>query len=274
MRRNFFVLLALLVAASMGLADSLYDQSIARLLERRFPEPTMSYLLVDPHTGNVVGSRWKELNRPIPMGSLVKPFTALAYGQSNRFQYPQSVCRGEADRCWYAPGHGRIGLRGAVAQSCNAYFRFLASNVDLVDMQRVVRRFGLHGLPAEARTSTLLGLGEDWKHVPLTLVRAYLELASRAAEPGVRELVGGMALSAHSGTGRGVGRPLSDTPALAKTGTAPCVHGAEWSGDGYVLALYPPDSPRWALLVQVHGAPGAKAAVVGDRMLRTILDGE
>jgi hypothetical protein len=274
MRKYFIALLALLAAALVSAAGSLYDQSMARLLEQRFADPEISYQLLDARTGRVVASRWEDPHRPRPLGSLVKPFTALAYGQAHRFHYPEYVCRGKANGCWYRRGHGRISMTRAVADSCNAYFRLLAAHVPAVDMQSVLRRFGLEGLPADAPAPALLGLGEDLKLDPLTLVHAYLELTSRRAEPGVPELVQGMALSAQNGTGRGVGRALSGAPVLVKTGTAPCVHEVEWSGDGYVLALYPPQSPRWALLVQVHGVPGAEAAVVGGRMLRTVLDGK
>ena len=44
-------------------------------------------------------------------------------------------------------------------------------------------------------------------------------------------------------------------------------------GDGYVIALYPAESPRLLLLVCVHGVPGAEAAVTVGRILRVATDG-
>ncbi len=273
MRKAILIAPALLMTALMVTAGSLYNQSIVQVLERHFPDSEISYLLVDARTRAVVGSRWANLDRPIPLGSLVKPFTAVAYGQSHDFRYPKYICRGEAGGCWYGPGHGRVGITQAVAHSCNAYFRELAKQVELAEVISVLHRFGLAGPPDNVPAPVLAGLGGEWKVEPAALVRAYLEMQSRASEPGTGELVRGMALSAQVGTGRGVGRAVRGA-ALVKTGTAPCVHEVKWSGDGYVLVLYPAEAPRLALLVQVHGKPGAEAAVIGGRMLRTILDGE
>lgn len=274
MRRNVFPWALLLAGVPALLAATLYDQSIARRLDERFPQKEISYLLLDARTGTVVAARWEAVDRPVPVGSLVKPFTAVAYGQANEFQYPEFVCRGSAGGCWYAPGHGRIGLTQAIAHSCNAYFRQLARRVDPAQARAVLDRFGLTGPPPAPSADTLIGLGEDWRIKPLSILDAYRELSSRAAEPGVRDVIRGMALSAQIGTGRGVGRALGGRAAWVKTGTAPCIHGVEWSGDGYALILYPANSPRLALLVRAHGKPGADTAVVAGQMLRAVLDGE
>ena len=82
-----------------------------------------------------------------------------------------------------------------------------------------------------------------------------------------------MALCAQSGTAKGVDRPLHGVAALAKTGTAPCVHEPPAPGDGYVLMLYPADQPRMAMLVRMHGVPGARTAELGGRMLNTVVNG-
>ena len=61
---------------------------------------------------------------------------------------------------------------------------------------------------------------------------------------------------------------------LAKTGTAPCSHSRKAPGDGYVAILYPAQSPRYVLLVQVHGVSGAVAAGTGSEMLAVIRNGK
>ncbi len=76
-----------------------------------------------PTTERVLDARWDDLERPLPFGSLIKPFTALAYADAHRFTYPTFTCRGSADGCWLPAGHGRVGIVDAVAGSCNAYFR-------------------------------------------------------------------------------------------------------------------------------------------------------
>ena len=270
--------------------ESLFPLAANQILDRRFPDENLSYLLVeiDAETKNVVSSRWAESGRPLPMGSLVKPFTALAFAGSHGLRYPEYVCRGKDGQCWYPPGHGRMDIANAVAYSCNAYFRSLASGLRRDEVQTVLDRFGINSLPTEITAATLIGLDKNWKVSPLAMVQAYLELAARAAEPGATELIRGMALSARMGTGKGVklgiggtlpgsipsGRLPSLAPLLAKTGTGPCTHGVEWSGDGYVLALYPMDAPRLALLVQVHGTSGAEAAKLGGRMLSALINGD
>jgi len=48
----------------------------------------LSYLLLDAHSGSILASNWRDANIPIPLGSLVKPFAALAYGEKHQFKYP------------------------------------------------------------------------------------------------------------------------------------------------------------------------------------------
>src|SRR5262245_48316373 len=80
-----------------------------------------AYLLLDATTRELLASRWDDMDRPLPVGSLIKPFTALAYAQGHAFTYPTFTCRGAADACWLTAGHGPIGIVDAVAGSCNAY---------------------------------------------------------------------------------------------------------------------------------------------------------
>ncbi len=68
-----------------------------------------------------------------------------------------------------------------------------------------------------------------------------------------------MKLAAESGTASAIGRN-----ALAKTGTAPCVAKRKHVGDGFTIVL---DS-RMAMLVRVHGVPGAEAAKSAALLLR------
>jgi cell division protein FtsI/penicillin-binding protein 2 len=274
MKKAVTCVLVIFLLSPSVFAVSLYEQWIARALEKRFTSPSISYLLLDAHTGRVVASRWEEPGRPVALGSLVKPFTALAYGQRHEFKYPEFVCTGVAGGCWLPRGHGRIGMRQAIAFSCNAYFRALAAQVRAEDVSQVMRRFGIESQRGEPGAPALVGLGDDWRISPEQVARGYCELASQSAEVGAIELIRGMALSAQAGTGSAVGRALAGAATLVKTGTAPCAHQGQAPGDGYVIALYPAESPRLALLVRVHGAPGAQAAVVGGQMLRAAVDGK
>jgi cell division protein FtsI/penicillin-binding protein 2 len=252
---------------------ALQQQSTARLLEQRFPEQSVSYLLLDAKSGDPIAARWENISQPVPMGSLLKPFTALAYGEAHSFHYPEYVCRGQAGGCWRPRGHGRVGITQAVAHSCNAYFRDLAAQVPAQDLSAVLARYGASASDQSESASAKIGVGTAWKISPLEMAHAYLALASRSGDPGAEDLAAGMSLSARLGTGSAVDNALGGNPARVKTGTAPCVHARRLPGDGYAVVLYPAESPRFLLLVQVHGVPGSKAAVTAGRMMRVVSDG-
>jgi len=262
---------AFILAVFACLPDSLYEQSLSRLLEQEFAEEDTAYLLLDVRTGRITAARWDAPEKAIPLGSLVKPFVALSYGATHGFQYPAYGCAGAASGCWLDSGHGTVGIREAIAHSCNAYFRRLAANLRAGDLEVVMRRFGVQAPKEDVGVDTLIGMGAGWRISPAALARAYCELASRSLEPGTRELLSGMALSALEGTGRKAGAALRGVSLLAKTGTAPCDHARKKPGDGYVLVLFPAEQPQLALLLQKHGSPGMEAAAAAGRLLRLIL---
>jgi cell division protein FtsI/penicillin-binding protein 2 len=250
--------------------NSLFAQSAAQLLQREFQNKEVSFLLLDARTGTVMASRWDHPEQPIPLGSLIKPFIALAYGEEHQFRYPAHVCKGESGGCWLPRGHGEIDIAAAVANSCNSYFRMLTANMTSADVVPFATRFGFEAPGPELSGPDLIGVGNRWLISPLHLARAYLELNRRRDQPGAREVIAGMAQSARQGTGSEVGRALRHSSALVKTGTAACTHHAHAPGDGFVVALAPAEQPEFLLMVRVHGVPGAKAAVAAGRMLSRI----
>ncbi len=227
--------------------------SLAPVLDRDFPDPALNYVLVDVRTREVLTARWPDLETPIPVGSLVKPFTALAFGGP----FPQVVC-----------GHGRLRFTDALAQSCNAYFLDLAARVDTNALAVVAAKYGISAPQAETAEARI-GLGTGWPVAPLALARAYAELATRSSEPRVAEILAGMEQAALSGTAKALGRGV-----MAKTGTAPCVADRRDAGDGFAVVLEPADAPRVVLLVRVHGVPGAQAAKSAALILRVVQTGK
>jgi cell division protein FtsI/penicillin-binding protein 2 len=245
-------------------AASLYEQSLVKLLEARFPDLQISYLFVKTSSSEILGARWPDAARPVAPGSLVKVFTALAYSDSHAGRFPEFVCRGKASNCWLPSGHGRIGIVEAIAHSCNAYFRTLAGKLGIDDVRAVAQRYGIEPPPESSTAEAFVGLGETWKVTPAALARAYGRLP---ADSGAAAVVKGMARSARVGTGSAAGF------GLVKTGTAPCVHRPHAPGDGFAIALYPEHEPQYALLIRVHGTTGSHAAEVAGRMLRLLKDG-
>jgi cell division protein FtsI/penicillin-binding protein 2 len=200
----------------------------------------------------------------------VKPFTALAYGETHENQFPSHTCRGEASGCWQVHPHGKLNLVSAIAVSCNSYFRALAENLTGEQLIPVAKRFGLDPPEPTLSGPPLMGLGDRWPIAPVKMARAYLELYHRRDQPVVREILAGMAQSARSGTGKGVGQALNHPDALVKTGTAPCTHPHPAPGDGFVIAMVPANQPELLLLVRVHSVPGATAAIAAGRMLHRL----
>ena len=247
---------------------SLFAQSAIQVLDHEFGDSRISFLLFDARSEVLLSSRWEDSSRPIPLGSLVKPFTALGYAEAHDFRYPKHVCKGEASGCWQAHAHGELDIVAAITVSCNSYFRALAANLNGEQLLRTTDRFGLEPPNPGLTGASLMGLGDQWPVSPLHMARAYLELYRRRDQPGVRELLTGMAQSAEHGTGAGVDRALKHADALVKTGTAPCTHLHPAPADGFVVALVPASQPEILLMIRVHGVAGAKAAFTAGRMLK------
>ena len=256
-----------LAAPAAGAGPELFGQSAARLFDREFPDPDISYLLLDAQSSALLASRWPAAERPIPLGSLVKPFAALAFAGHHDYRYPFYTCHGTAGGCWRPRPHGRMDITAALAFSCNAYFHRLALHLAAEDLQEVAARFDLDPPPPGLSVAGLFGGGSNWPVSPLRMARAFLELTRHPDEPGVREILRGLAGSARIGTAAAVDAALPRADAMAKTGTAPCSHLPRAPGDGFVVVLSPAAQPKLLLMLRLHGAPGSAAAVLAGRML-------
>ena len=248
--------------------DALFRRTVAQVLAREFPSPDVSYLLMEINSRSFIAKRWEGSDKKIPVGSMVKPFTATAYAETHGFVFPEFTCTPGA--CWYPQGHGKLGIVRAIALSCNAYFINLASKVNPTQVDALTRRFGLNGPGGTASPDAMAGRYGVWLESPEALVNAYAELLARREQPGVREIVQGLAMSAREGTGVGIANQRPKVAALAKTGTAPCTHADHAPGDGFVMMAWPAESPQYLLLVRQHANPGAHAAIVAGKMLKAL----
>ncbi len=280
-RRRMAAVLVAIAAATIGLQptsahpawpaspDALYATTAARVLSRDFSAPDVSYLLLELPTGAVIASQWDDSDKPIPVGSLVKPFTALAYAETHHFRFPRHTCAG-GGTCWRPRGHGAVDIVRATAVSCNAYFHYLAENVSTADVISVSHRLGLNGPDFDAGPDGMTGRNGAWRESPQAIAHAFAELLGRSSQPGVREIAEGMTGAARDGTAAAFSEGVPRLPVVAKTGTAPCTHARHAPGDGFVIAAWPASAPRYLLLVRQHGVPGARAAVLAARMLRAL----
>ena len=190
-RRTICVSLLLLLLAPLRAQEassSLYGQAASALLNRSFPSDRVEYLLLDLPTRQTLAMRWAHAELPIPVGSLLKPFVALAYGEVHvakyssapfsSSQFPVLQCRGRRDGCWRAAGHGSLALEQALAESCNAYFLALARDLSASSVgagsspnygfAAIDRVSASYGLPAPPRASSIAGSGEQ--RIPRMLI--------------------------------------------------------------------------------------------------------
>jgi cell division protein FtsI/penicillin-binding protein 2 len=268
MIRRFAALAPLAVVALLPLAaGSLSAGSFDRAIDRDFPQAGLSYLLLDVNSREVIATRWPDASRAISTGSLVKPFLMLAAIEAGAAP-ADLYCGGSKDRCWRPSGHGTLTLPLALAHSCNGIFLKRAARIPAPDLERICSRYGLPE-PGDDTPETRIGLGANWNIPPRALATAYLELLSRRDDPGVRQALDGLRNAARLGTAQGLG-----AAALAKTGTAPCANEQKrHAGDGFSLAMFPPEAPRYLLLVRVHGVPGAASAKVAGGIVRLVQNG-
>jgi hypothetical protein len=253
-------------ASATAQNSDLFAQSAQAVLEKasngRSGSSRLSWLLMDARTGQLLASQWSDADKPIPVGSLTKPFVALAYSRTH-IRFPRYICAGTSTGCWLPRGHGSLGLEQAPTFSCNSYFLQLAKETSLSSIHQVALDYGLPGAPARATPAELIGLDSSWRIAPLDLGRAYVRLAG---QPEIASIRDGMRRAALAGTARA----LAAEDAVAKTGTAQCISDCLASGDGLVVTLTPSESPRLLLLVRERGTTGAATAVMAARMLHAL----
>ena len=258
----FLLRLLLLISPDAAEAQSsLYSQSIQTAILRT--TPGLEVLVLDLRTHEILADTFAGPDTPMPVGSLLKPFIALAYGQSHGGVFPTIVCHGHPDRCWKDGGHGPITLTDAVAQSCNAYFLGLARELTPAGVASIPY---LPAPPPNAAPEALMGLTPDWEISPKRLAWAYAALLGSSATATQSAILAGMKSSAQRGTASGIGAHPGGV--LAKTGTAPCVdsHCAA-NGDGLVIAALPANHPTLLVLVRKRATNGATTAALAGRIL-------
>jgi hypothetical protein len=247
--------------------EEMFARVAAERLARGFATPGVSYLLYDMERERFIAAQWPQSREPVPVGSLVKPFTALAYAESHDYRFPSHRCQGGRS-CWLPRGHGNLGVAHAIGVSCNSYFVDLASQVSAAQVAAVTRSYGLNGPGENASPEAMVGMHGEWQESPESMVRAYALLLQRAYLPAIRELVDGMAEAARSGTAAALApRGLH---LLAKTGTSVCTHQHRATADGFVLVAWPAELPRYILLAREHGVTGAQCAALAGRMIRAL----
>ncbi|MFN8092013.1 MAG: hypothetical protein U0599_07310 [Vicinamibacteria bacterium] len=147
----------------------------------------------------------------LPVGSLAKPFVARAWAIAHPGRATPVVRCAGGEACWLPAGHGTVGLPGAVAVSCNAYFRALAADTPAEVLGETLRP---RPAPPEPLTPDgAIGLptpGGSLAAEPDDLLRAYAAPRPRAVGPrrgGAARGARGDARLGAPGHGEGARRP-------------------------------------------------------------------
>lgn len=228
---------------------------------------------------------------PAPMGSLVKPFTLLAWWEGHsQADAPVVHCPpGGPPSCWYPPGHGNLDLEGALGRSCNAWFRTLARATDPARVSQVLEEYGLPGLAGE-RLAAMVGTEALHRAEPQAVLEAYAALLGggsrfrahptrpvflarhRPPPDYLDALRRGLAASAREGTGRHAGEALEEGALLCKTGTAARLDSRgrrdPLATTGWFVGVLPEPRPGLAVLAIVERGTGSKdAAPLGAELV-------
>ena len=126
----------------------------------------VSYPSYDPNlfVGGISSKDWKalitDLDHPFtnkiiggtyPPGSAIKMGMALAFSKAGTAVEQTEFCKGYITlgkskhkfRCWSRYGHGRVGLRKAIRESCDVYFYNKALKTGINSMAKSLRKMGL-----------------------------------------------------------------------------------------------------------------------------------
>jgi len=263
--------------------------------ERALPAPAAGALM-DVATGRLLALvRPEELvGHAHPPGSLMKlvaAWAALRADQGTRsFECTgKDVHRGKVRSCWRRDGHGRIGLRQALADSCDVWFYKVARLMGPRRLLQAAREMGLGAstgsdLPGEGAGSLpdplpelstpefAVGRLEGLSLTGLQALSLMGALANggtlwsprREGPPVARGRVGSrdqleeLARALRDAVQGGTGAAASDLPIAGKTGTAP-VPGQE-EPLAWFAGFAPDDAPQVAVVAFVPEGLGARDA--------------
>ena len=188
--------MALAAESPPGLLQKAFEANLSRLIAGLFPERMAAVILLHLDSGGVAASLGLPffLESARPWGSLIKPFTALAYLASHAAtELPQAICPPavngrEGEGCWYLPGHGALTFEQALAHSCNRYFHRLAQDIPPEDFLRTLVSFNIveqeeslsmASLPDDQLHKAMTGYGRLPASLPIRMAHAYLVLFNR-----------------------------------------------------------------------------------------------
>jgi penicillin-binding protein 2 len=241
-----------------------------------------------------------------PPGSLMKLVAAWAAIRADLATRSfdctgKDVHRGKTRTCWRRDGHGRVGMRQAISDSCDVWFYKMARLLGPARLLDAAREMGLgratgsdvegeapgslpdplpelsapdfavgrmdglaiNGLQALSLAAAIANGGALWTPLQAGEPRVRARLGNKED---LEDLVRGMRDAVQSGTGAGA----SDLPIAGKTGTAP-VPGQE-EPLAWFAGFAPDDAPQVAVVAFVPEGLGARdAAAAASDLVRVYL---
>jgi len=170
---------------------------------------------------------------------------------------PRLTCT-RTSGCWRPSGHGTLDLRGAIRESCNAYFRLLARDTppEAIRGSFEAAGFSWVGEMSDAEAIGIKGPA-GVRVAPERLIESYVDLVRTpwtAREDVRREMLSGLKDAAEDGTAAG----LRLWGFMAKTGTVPALDGAALKTSGFAMIL---DDAGFAFLGLLRRGTGREAAI-------------
>jgi Penicillin binding protein transpeptidase domain len=247
----------------------------------------------------------KRIDVPVPIGSTIKPFLAIAAlsdGLNPEAMVPcpaASIETAQQERCWLAAGHGKVDLETALANSCSVYFRNLARKTSKETFFNTLAKFFLFEpdrLPplTAFNTENMTGASDRLRIRPGQLLGAYIaafggrELAvyihrngaiqSHQLGPapkieGREVLLSGLRRAATEGTFQEAQAKNKSLGFFGKTGTAP-TREASFKKRGVFMGFAPYPNPKAVVLVVADDSTGSQAAAIGLPALAAHLAGD
>lgn len=282
-----------------GLFQPAFVREMTGISARLFSGRETAALILSLDTGAIVACFQNDsfFGKPRPMGSLVKPFTAMAFAAGHEgntppeFFCPPGNRQESMEDCWYPPGHGSVDLEHALAHSCNRYFFSLAQETARTDFFSLLVRFGwieeeqakeFLSLSERESLSLMTGFSLRLQTEPIRTAYAFASLYnggrlfsadSAGEDPGrnyrlvnpdpavLARIRRGMFLCAQEGTARLLGRKEENM--YAKTGTISRKPGSHNPAhlEGWCLGLHPDTGQRVLVMTRVKPGRGATEAV-------------
>jgi penicillin-binding protein 2 len=245
--------------------------------------------VVDVRARRLVASHGAFNAALLPPGSTMKPFALAALLEARKLR-PEETFRclgalriaGRSFACSHPPSAAPLGVRAALAYSCNCFTAHFAARFEPGELARYLERAGLAsrtGLggakeatgsvaPAPAgEPSQLQALGEGSVRVtPLGLALAYRFLAVQAPEP----VLAGLEDAAEYGTAR-----LAAVKGWKVAGKTGSVRDASGARIAWFAGFAPSRAPEVALAVSLQGlSGGGDAAPVAARIFAARVEGK